>query len=313
MMRPLTLLFLVGVFSLQLHAQTPACVTKCKRIPLSEYSKGMRFYFPSKHLSSSDIIFSSRFSGPDTYSEIATKTYKIVDTSNFRNKLYYDRYQPGEKDSPGNDRIQKIYSFDLVNIADTTDKFTYTVSVDSAVFLATAPYPALQDNAYIIGAIALDEFEATRKCLANSTVYALFEIAGKKYEKGKITDVVYGTWETPLGIVYKADTRQTADTVYVNLCGTNVPGSYGSSFHFNNYFSWTTPGDNIAVERWNIIRSGEPVLGMNKNELLLALGKPRQVEETIEKDTRKGVYTFDKYVVHFENGKVIKIVSVTKN
>lgn len=313
-MRPLIIFLLIfGVLS-DLNSQVPACLPLCKRISLAEYAPGMIFYFPPVSSGSMDAIFASRIASSSSYSynKFADKKYAIKDTASFRNKLYYDRFRPDVKGNLSNDRVQRLYSITMENVADTTDIFTYDVSVDSAVFLPSPPYPAMTNNAYVQGAIAWDEFEATKNWLLKlPMIYTLFEVDGKKYEKVKIIDVVPGSWETPLGIVYKS--ASTTGTIYLNLCGTNVPDTYVNIFHFSKYFTCDSPQGKIPNFMWTLIQSGKPDMNMSEKDILLTLGKPKQVEETVEKGNNKTVYTFEKYVVYFEKGAMVKFVSVKTN
>ncbi|QEC43289.1 hypothetical protein [Pseudobacter ginsenosidimutans] len=289
------------------NAQAGPCSFTCKRLTLAAYKPGMVFYFPADKAPSLNAVFGPRFIGASSYNDLAGKKYVIRDMDNFRDLLYYDRMPP-DNGKPSNDRIQNRYSFTMMNVVDKNDTFSYEISVDPAAFLPSAPYPSLNNDAFIAGAIAYDEFEASKKWLLQlPDLYSLFAIGGKKYEKVKIKNVIPGHPENPIGIVYSS--ASATDTVYVNLCGTNVAGAYIEAFHFNKYFTCENKQGKIPIEKWELIRAGKPDLDMNAEEALLTLGKPKKVEETTMRDAVKTVYTFDRYVLAFENGKMVRVES----
>lgn len=307
-----TFLLFLFIFCIQSDINAQTCSTTCNRIPFSQYTPGMIFYFPFTSSGSIDALFTSRCTKLTSYNQVAGKKYVIKDTSSFKDKLYYDRFRPDNHGNPSNDRTQRLYFISMENIADPTDKFEYEISIDSAIFLSSPKYPTLQDNAYIQGAIADDEFEATKKWLLGlPKIYTLFEVGGKKYEEVQIIYVIPGTWETPLGVIYKSTSSSVMDIVYLNLCGTNVPDNYINIFHFTKYFTCDNPQGEIPDSKWTLIRSGNPSMDMSEGEVILTLGKPNHIEKTLERNTTKVVYTFSKYVVHFENSIIVKITSKT--
>src|SRR5690606_23147991 len=130
------------------------------------------------------------------------------------------------------------------------------------------------------------------------TFYTKFAIDGKRNEPVIITKLDYGIWETPVKVFFKSKSMAKDSSILVNVCGTNVPGSYTKSFHFSKYFSCES------------LRSTEAIkIGMSLNELSKKFGKLHPVERV---ETAKGVttkYKFQDIKFIFENDKLVKIES----
>lgn len=62
----------------------------------------------------------------------------------------------------------------------------------------------------------------------------------------------------------------------------------------------------INLDNWEAISKGQVVKGMDKDEVMMAIGKPRDITE----NTQRVMWTYDSgKIVVFENGKVTGILN----
>lgn len=293
----------MGITIFAQSASKKVCPFADNPLLLQEYAAGMKFYFPrtpslvaidpayprflEKNIAAGDKDYREGI----RYHDLSGKTLEIVYVNSFELKNY-----------PGGNYY--LYEIQLHNI-NAKDTFMFETIVEKSVLTSTGEPDLRNDNYVINGAICLDEVEHAKKNLIGN-YFALFPILGKRFQPVTITLVEPGTWETPIRIHYSAP--GIADTfIDVNIVGTNVIDSYRKPFHFSRYFSCENPQGNIASDRWNLIQKGQPEIGMTEDEIVLTLGKPAKITETVNATETRIEYAYNLYTLEFTNGILISI------
>ncbi len=121
---------------------------------------------------------------------------------------------------------------------------------------------------------------------------------GRKYVKVKIKDVVPGSEEYPISVVFN-DSIRTAMVMFAAYDGENKK-------NFSSLFSFTDPHlkyPSISNENWIAIQNNRVRLDMTKDECRLSLGAPKDVDygRSYSSTYERWTYTNGSYLI-FEDG-----------
>ena len=99
----------------------------------------------------------------------------------------------------------------------------------------------------------------------------------------------------------------------INFSGSNTTNSGRYLYRFEDFFSEVNPRNiyDWSEEIWEAIEKAEPKIGMTKNQLILAIGKPTSINNTTTEVTRSEQWVYERSsfygYVYFENGRLSAI------
>ena len=279
-----------------------------KFLKLPEYTKGMRFFFPSmpsveaRRLNYEFYRLSSR--------SLDTKYGLVVLGDLWGKTLIIDSVLVPVRNMAFHNGLYKVYSF-IMEDQDAKQYYLYTTTVRDDVTSIEPEALTLSDNVFIRGAVNVELLEVCRKALTGQLFFTLFPIKGRRYERVKITKVDIGTWETPIR-VHIVNEIAIDSIIDVSFLGTNIVGAYSDRFNFKKYFSVQDIRGETPDSIWKNVQIGKLQLGMSPGNVRLILGKPSQVKVVVNSGKEMITYFYPQYQITFLGNQVSSIEHIAK-
>jgi len=136
------------------------------------------------------------------------------------------------------------------------------------------------------------------------------EIFVSSVEPLKVINVV-ASWDHTRPIRFVMETKDgNIGFVDINFTGNNTSPTLRHRSRFNDTFSTVNPKQvyDWSKEIWATIEQSEPVIGMNKHQLIMAISTPKEINATRVEKGKQEQWIYDnrafKGYIYFENGQL---------
>ncbi len=171
----------------------------------------------------------------------------------------------------------------------------------------------VDDNYSLRYLIYLPDIDSLRSVYLNKTFFTKFISLNtfKQYQPVKITRIgASSDYASPIRIVFQ-DALGKEDYKDVCTCGNNLSSGLINLFYIENFFTQLDPKKNFkgSEESWDLITQTMVKIGFTEEELLLSLGKPNKINETLVSGILSKQYIYNNKYVYVDNGIVSSIQS----
>lgn len=292
-------LIVILTFAGQLVAQTNqvACPYNCEKKLISQYVKGMRFYFPPDKAMEdlNKLLPRMRMKHNCDYSD---SLYLKVSYAVLVGKVFMiDSIKSDSVGAYGNGNYRRYEIFLKEEGCKLFLRFRIVVDLRQLDVEFIKRGELIPQSYVVDDAVSLDEVELAQHNLVGNRYFVASSNQQKNGQLVEITEVRPGKFQSPLLIYYRfAD--KTIDSVYTDICHLNVPDEFRSGIAFSKYFTCVAP---------KLVQAVLP--GMTLQQVEVILGKPQKKSFTRTASLYTVEYSYKDQVLTFENNVLMKIVS----